>query len=154
MRRWMRVTLIAFAAILPIAAARAGSDAAAAPEAAIVRLRADLVFAAAPGLPEGATQALLRSDPATGGIERFVRFPAGLHIGAHWHSAGERVVVVQGSIMLRIGDATKELGAGSFAWIPPRTIHEAWVDTSGATVFQIFTATPDRRAPEELRATK
>ncbi len=150
----MRVALFTLAAILTLPTARAGGDAPDAREAAVVRPRAELVFAAAPGLPEGATQALLRSDPATGGVERFVRFPAGLHIGAHWHSAGERIVVVQGSIMLRIGDTTRELAAGSYAWIPPRTIHEAWVDADGAAVYQSFTATPDRRAPEELNEGK
>jgi quercetin dioxygenase-like cupin family protein len=135
----------------PAAASCADGGAGAARESLIVHPRAGLRLEAAPGLPEGATQALLRTDPATGGIERLVRFPAGTHIGAHWHAAAECVVVLEGSARLKVGDTTTELGPGSYAWIPARTIHEAWIGEGGAEILQRYTATPDRRAPEELQ---
>jgi quercetin dioxygenase-like cupin family protein len=134
----------------PAGAFCADAGAIAARESLIVHPSGGLHLEAAPGLPEGATQALLRTDPATGGIERLVLFPAGTHIGAHWHTAAECVVVLEGSARLKVGDTTTELGPGSYAWIPARTIHEAWIGEGGAGIFQRYTATPDRRAPEEL----
>lgn len=110
----------------------------------ILRAPADLVFEPSKLLPDGATQAMLRRDPATGGVERFVRFPANLHIPPHWHSSAECVVVIDGSATLSVGEEKKTLGPGAYAWIPARAAHEAWIGKDGALVLQRFAAAPDR----------
>src|SRR5436305_12981605 len=70
--------------------------------------------------PPGAESVLLRDDPATGGTEMLVRYPAGHKFEPHWHSANERMVVIEGTMQVEVDGVRKELGPGSYAWLPAR----------------------------------
>jgi anti-sigma factor ChrR (cupin superfamily) len=52
----------------------------------------------------GADSALLREDPQTGGLKVFVHYPAGHVFAPHWHSANERIIVLEGAISTRVGN--------------------------------------------------
>lgn len=54
------------------------------------------------GDPAGSESVMLRDDPATGGMELLVRFPAGHVIAPHWHESNERIIVLEGQMTLRI----------------------------------------------------
>jgi quercetin dioxygenase-like cupin family protein len=43
---------------------------------------------------------LLRTDPASGGMDLLVRLPAGHVIPAHFHDSNEHVIVVEGELTL------------------------------------------------------
>jgi quercetin dioxygenase-like cupin family protein len=126
--------------------ATAASDAADAPP--IVSAPGRAAFAPAPGLPEGSTRSLLRTDPVTGGVEQYLRLPAGAHVPPHWHSSAEWIVVIEGSVTLRIADTRHEMKPGSYAYIPARAVHEAWIGSEGVLACQRTGATPDRFAVE------
>src|SRR5690242_5858410 len=53
--------------------------------------------------PPGSESVVLREDGATGGLELFVRYPAGHVFPAHWHDANERIVLLEGRLSLRDG---------------------------------------------------
>jgi quercetin dioxygenase-like cupin family protein len=95
------------------------------------------------GLPN--TQvAVLEGDPAQPGF--FVirlKIPAGSKIPPHVHDNVERVTVISGSVNLAMGSKAENpqvLPTGSYFSIPPRTVHNAWVDQE--TVLQIATNGP------------
>jgi len=50
-----------------------------------------------------------------------IKFPPGYRFPHHWHSEGEFVVVLKGS--MTIGE--KEVGPGGMAWTDPRTVYGA-----------------------------
>lgn len=67
---------------------------------------------------------LLWGDPATGEHAMLRKFPAGFAPPAHRHPATERVVVVSGTIMVRLaGPTEKKLGPGSYSEIPANMEH-------------------------------
>ena len=55
--------------------------------------------------PPGSESVFLREDTKTGGMEMLVRFPAGHVIAPHWHTANERIIVLEGRMTLRVGEA-------------------------------------------------
>lgn len=95
------------------------------------------------GLPNTLV-AVLEGDPAKPGF--FVirlKVPAGTKIPPHVHDNVERVTVISGSVNLAMGKKAENpqvLPAGSYFSIPPRTVHNAWVDQE--TVLQIGTNGP------------
>jgi quercetin dioxygenase-like cupin family protein len=97
---------------------------------------------APPSLPAGAQLAVLEGDPSKVGVPFAVRakFPDGYRVPPHWHPTVERVVVLQGSLGLGMGDkfdqaAGQELPVGSYASMPKGVRHFAWA--IGETVVQI-----------------
>ncbi|NOT32192.1 MAG: cupin domain-containing protein [Planctomycetes bacterium] len=79
---------------------------------------------------EGAKMAVQSGDPSKGPSVLLMKFPKGMTIPAHWHTATETVTLVSGTALLGSGetvDATKgtEIGAGSFAVIPGKNRHWA-----------------------------
>jgi len=95
---------------------------------------------APPALP-GAQMVVLQGDPSKAGPYTIrLKFPAGYQIPLHFHDADENLTVLSG--LLHIGIApnfdatnTKEIGALSFATIPARMKHTAWVDAE--TIVQV-----------------
>jgi mannose-6-phosphate isomerase-like protein (cupin superfamily) len=130
-------------------AALAADTAASAPASALMLAARDLTFVAAASLPPGATQAMLRTDPETGGIERFIRFPAGLEIAAHWHSASETVLLLEGDLTFAMEGENKVLAPGSYCFVPARTVHEARIGPAGALIYQRTAGPPDRHLVSE-----
>ena len=102
---------------------------------------------APPGLPPGAELAVLRGDPSKAGAPFTMRakFPDGYKVLPHWHPTDENVSVVQGTLMVGMGDkfdesAGSELPAGSYALMPRAVHHFAWA--KGETIIDIYGTGP------------
>ncbi len=100
-----------------------------APKETVVVRAADVKWGAHPFI-EGAKMAVQSGDPMKGPSVLLMKFPKGMTIPAHWHSASETVTIVSGLALLGTGetvDATKgtEVGPGSFATIPGKNPHWA-----------------------------
>ena len=66
------------------------------------------------GLP-GAREATLWGDPTKGEHGILYRWPAGTNVPVHWHTHGDRGVVVSGTMTLAVdGAAAKDLPPGSY----------------------------------------
>ncbi len=108
-----------------------------------------------PALPE--TQiAVLEGDPDKRGFFVLrVKLPAGTRIPPHVHTNMERVTVISGKFNLAMGDKPENpsvLPAGSYFSLPPRTVHNAWVDEE--TILQISTSGPWTFKPVRKEAEK
>lgn len=75
------------------------------------------------GYPVGLQTARVGTDPATGGITYYARFPAGSRFDLHWHTHHEYVVVVKGEVTLQLGSEKNDLKVGSYVVIPGRLNH-------------------------------
>src|SRR5215467_14497131 len=74
-----------------------------------------------PNDPPGSESVTLREDPQTGALELLVRYSAGHVFRPHWHTANERMVLIEGRMSLRQGDAPETiLEPGGFAFLPAR----------------------------------
>jgi quercetin dioxygenase-like cupin family protein len=96
---------------------------------------------APPSLPPGAQMAVLEGDPSKAG--RFTiraKFPDGYRVPPHWHPTDERIVVLQGTFGMGLGErfdmaAGRELPVGSYAVTPKGVRHFVWA--KGETVIQV-----------------
>ena len=71
--------------------------------------------------------------------------PDGYKIPPHWHPTDERIVVLQGTLGMGMGEkfdagAGRELPAGSYAVMPAGARHFAWA--KGETVIQVSAVGP------------
>jgi quercetin dioxygenase-like cupin family protein len=103
---------------------------------------ADLKWGAGPpGLPPGAQLAVLEGDPSKAGQFAIrLKVPDGYKVPPHWHPTDERVVVLQGTLLLGLGDkvdmpSMHTLTAGAYARMPAKTNHYA--AAKGETTFQV-----------------
>lgn len=81
-------------------------------------------FGPHPALPACATIAVQDGDPATGPSVIALRASKGCVIPWHWHSAGERLILVRGAANLEMKDSPSvTLHPGDFALMPARHIH-------------------------------
>lgn len=96
---------------------------------------------AIPGIPAGAMRAVIHGDPSkSGDFTMRLKFPDKFAVPPHWHPNGEHVTVLQGSIMLGMGEkadraATHTYGPGDFWYTPPKMPHFGWA--KGETTIQI-----------------
>lgn len=96
---------------------------------------------APPSLPPGAQMAVLEGDPSKAG--RFTiraKFPDGYRVPPHWHPTDERIVVLEGTFGMGLGErfdtaAGRELPVGSYAVTPKGVRHFVWA--KGETVIQV-----------------
>jgi quercetin dioxygenase-like cupin family protein len=86
----------------------------------------------------GADAALLREDPQTGGLELFVRYPAGHVFAPHWHSANERIVLIEGTMSIQVGDIQKELQPGGYAFLPAKQVQTMSCGTASHCGFYVY----------------
>lgn len=134
------VGLVALVALAPWLAS--GRQAAIAPPdskitAKALLARADLKWVPLPGIP-GAEQVMLWGDTAKGPHRAFFKFPVGLKAPLHTHSAGDRGVILSGTLSLAVeGAAPKKLGAGSYFSLPAGTPHITAVEGEEPCVFFI-----------------
>ena len=117
----MKITLIAILAAVALSP-RATQD-------PVVTKAADVKWGDHPSV-KGAFLAVQSGDPAKGACVVMMKFPKGLTIPAHTHSASEVVTVVSGTAIFGSGtkaDPSKgtELGAGSFIQVPAKSPHWA-----------------------------
>src|SRR5689334_1709605 len=95
----------------------------------------ELKWAPMPGI-EGARQALLWGDPEKGAHRIMYMWPAGAKQAEHTHTHGDRVVVVNGTLMLTVeGVGAKRLAPGSFFSLEGGTKHSLAVDASEPCMF-------------------
>lgn len=102
---------------------------------------------APPALPKGAMIAVLEGDPSQAGAPFTIRakFPNGYKIPPHWHPTDEHVVVLQGTIMIGVGEKFSATGAkamptGSYMLMPQNMKHFA--SAKGQTIIQIYGVGP------------
>ncbi|MBI4564397.1 MAG: cupin domain-containing protein [Planctomycetes bacterium] len=99
-----------------------------------------------PALPPGAQFAVLEGNPKEAEFFTMrLKLPAGYKVPPHQHPAIERVTVLSGQLHVALGDTfdpskAKELKAGSYMKIPPRTNHYAF--TKEETILQLTTIGP------------
>jgi quercetin dioxygenase-like cupin family protein len=86
---------------------------------------------APPALPAGGQVMVLDGDPSKAGpFALRLKMPAGYRIPPHWHPTDEHVVVLQGALLIGMGDKLvegefKTLPAGSYGRLPAKTPHFA-----------------------------
>ncbi|HUR29439.1 MAG TPA: cupin domain-containing protein [Planctomycetota bacterium] len=98
---------------------------------------ADLKWVPMPGL-EGATQCALWGDSTKEAHRIFYKWPAGTKAPLHTHTAGDRGVVVSGTLGLAVdGAAVKKLPPGSYFSLAAGTKHATSVEGDAACVFYI-----------------
>lgn len=83
------------------------------------------------GAPVGVQTARQGTDPETGGITYYAKFPAGSHFDTHWHTHDEFVVVVQGEVTIVLGDESTLVSTGSYIVIPGKLNHSWDVPAGG-----------------------
>src|SRR5437879_1204455 len=77
-----------------------------------------------PNDPPGAEGVFLRQDEKTGGMDLLARYAAGQKLPAHWHSVNERLILLEGKVTVKIGDAAETtLTTGGFVFVPAREPH-------------------------------
>jgi quercetin dioxygenase-like cupin family protein len=98
--------------------------------------------AAPPSLPSGAQLAVLEGDPSKAGAPFGIRakLPDGYRVPPHWHPTDERIVVLQGTLGMGVGEkfdpaSGHELPVGSYALMPKGVRHFVWA--KGETVIQV-----------------
>lgn len=75
---------------------------------------------------KGAKIAVLWGDPKTGAYGALKTLPGGAMLALHTHTHDQRVIGVSGTIVLALeGAAAKDLGPGSYAFIPGGAKHKA-----------------------------
>jgi quercetin dioxygenase-like cupin family protein len=68
---------------------------------------------------------LLREDPKTGAMDLLVRYAAGKKLNAHWHNITERMVLLEGKMSVKLGDAAPtEVSPGGVMIVPPKQTHQ------------------------------
>jgi len=123
---------------------RKGSSAFTDPHAAHVVVAPDQIKwgTAPPSLPSGAQLAVLEGDPSKAGVPFAIRakFPDGYRVPPHWHPTDERIVVLQSTLGMGVGEkfdsaSGHELPVGSYALMPKGVRHFVWA--KGETVIQV-----------------
>ena len=107
-----------------------------------------------PGVPSGVKMTVLHGDPSKNGDYTMrLKFPDGYVIPPHWHPEGEHVTVLQGNLMLAMGDryvatALKSYMPGDFLYAPGKMSHfgmahgETVVQLHGTGPFQLILTKP------------
>jgi len=95
-----------------------------------------------PSVPAGAQAAVLAGDPSQAGTPYTIRIkaPDGYRVPPHWHPVDENVVVLQGVMMLGMGEKFNparghELRVGGYVKMPKEVRHFAWF--KGESIFQV-----------------
>ena len=144
---------LVFAAANPFnAQAQEAAKPAAKPPAkkAVLRSPSDMKWADIPDT-KGAQQAVAWGNPQKGAHGSFAKFAGGTEIPLHTHTAGSRSVVITGTMMEGLeGQTPKELGPGSYFYIPGEVKHttackagaECLIFTDWQGAFDLKPATP------------
>ena len=90
---------------------------------AVLRSASELKWVDVPDT-KGVQQAVAWGNPQKGAHGSYAKFPAGAEIPLHTHTAGSRSVVISGTMMEGLeGQTPKELGPGSYFYIPGEVKH-------------------------------
>jgi mannose-6-phosphate isomerase-like protein (cupin superfamily) len=82
-------------------------------------------FRQSPIMPPCFSGALQRINSSTGGAIFLVRAEqSGCTVPMHWHTSGEQITVVSGTVIIKMSDGKSfELTAGGYAYMPARHFH-------------------------------
>lgn len=154
--KWMQMALIVLASLVYVATVSAAGKAPATAAKKILLTPDQIQWKDAPPELPSAKMAVVDGDPDTKGFFVMrVKLPAGGKIPPHVHDNVERVTVLSGKLYLAMGDKAQNptvLPAGSYFSLPPRTVHNAWVEEE--TVLQIAsTGRWTMRLQKEKKAT-
>ena len=119
------------------APAKAAAKAPAKPAAPAYRIwpAADLKWVDAEAA-KGVSGSVLWGDPTKGEYGAMQKFVAGTDMGWHTHTNRVRLVVVSGTLTIEVkGQPVKELGPGSFADDPGKTVHRTQCKAGQDCVF-------------------
>lgn len=106
----------------------------------------ELKWTPVPGL-EGCEQAKVVGDPDKEAHRVFFKFPAGMKSPAHSHSAGDRAVIISGTLGLAVeGAPMKKLPPGSFFSIAAGVPHVTTVEGDEPCVFFV-----EREGPFDVK---
>ena len=96
----------------------------------------------------GQDVSVLWGDPRAGAYGRFNRFAAGFEDRPHYHTRDLRVVVVSGTMIVRVGEAaSQEVGQGSYQFIPDGTPHTHSCKAGSACVVFVQQDGPNDTVP-------
>ena len=96
----------------------------------------------------GQDVSVLWGDPRTGAYGRFNRFAAGFEDRPHYHTRDLRVVIVSGTMIVRVGEAaSQEVGPGSYQFIPGGTAHTHSCKAGSACVVFVQQDGPNDTVP-------
>jgi quercetin dioxygenase-like cupin family protein len=70
----------------------------------------------------GSESVTLWEDPKTGAVELFAHYPAGHVFPPHWHSANERLILIEGRIAMAEGGQKRFLEPGGYAYLPAQQV--------------------------------
>ena len=108
------------AAMLSVQAQEAAKPAA---KKAVLRAASELKWMDSPGAT-GVQQATAWGNAQKGAHGSFAKFPGGMDVPLHTHSAGGRSVVIAGTVVEGLeGQKPKELGPGSYFSVPGDVKH-------------------------------
>lgn len=98
--------------------------------------------------PKGCQIAVLNGDPAKPNADVFLRVPPGYKIPAHSHTSAERMILVEGRLVVRYeGSPAATLRPGTYAYGPPGLPHEAMCKgKTRCTLFIAFEGPVDAHA--------
>jgi len=103
----------------------------------VISNQKDLQWSPESGTP-GADGALLREDPATGAMELLVHYPAGHVFAPHWHSANERILLLEGTLSIQVGSVHKELQPGGYAFLPAKQVQTMACGSASRCEFYVY----------------
>ena len=86
----------------------------------------------------GSESATLREDAKTGALEIFARYPAGHVFPPHWHSAHERMVLIEGRISIEEGGARRFIEPGGYAYLPAHQVQKMTCASQTRCSFYVF----------------
>jgi quercetin dioxygenase-like cupin family protein len=94
-------------------------------EMGVLRKLADNKLAPMAGLPSCISMAVESGDPSKGSSVIVFKGTAGCLIPWHWHTPTEHVMIVSGSAKVEMkGGSTATLGAGGYALMPGKHVHQ------------------------------
>jgi quercetin dioxygenase-like cupin family protein len=87
----------------------------------------------------GSESVTLREDPQTGALELLVRYPAGHVFKPHWHSANERMILIEGRMSLRQGNGPETfLESGGYAFLPAKEVQRSACISKTRCTFYVY----------------
>jgi len=70
--------------------------------------------------------AVVRYDVQTGAAAMLIWTPPNFHVPRHWHTGGEKHMLVRGTFIMECEGKRVVMTPGTFNYLPARTIHQAW----------------------------
>jgi mannose-6-phosphate isomerase-like protein (cupin superfamily) len=93
-----------------------------------------------PDLPKGLQMTVMFGDPSKAALYAArLKMPDGYKIPPHWHTQDEQLTIVEGTLVLHMGDSMKSEGhsldVGGFHFLPGKMHHAA--EAKGETIVQV-----------------